>query len=36
MAMIKMIITEVQSHNGTYLFYDEVKKKKVNLVIEIP
>lgn len=27
MAMIKVIITEVQSHNGTYLFYDEVKKK---------
>lgn len=25
MAMIKMIITEVHSHNGTYLFDDEVK-----------
>lgn len=29
MAMIKVIITEVQSHNGTYLFYDEVKKKSI-------
>lgn len=36
MAMIKIIITEVHSHNGTYLFDDEVKKKKINLVIEIP
>lgn len=35
MAMIKIIITEVHSHNGTYLFDDEVKKK-INLVIEIP
>lgn len=34
MAMIKMIITEVHSHNGTYLFDDEVKTK-INLVIEI-
>lgn len=30
MAMIKiMIITEVQSHNVTYLFYDEVKKRSI-------
>lgn len=28
MAMIKMIITEVHSHNGTYLFDDEVKNQK--------
>lgn len=34
-SMIKMTITEVHSHNGTYLFYDGVKKK-INLVIEIP
>lgn len=31
MAMIKMIITEVHSHNGTYLFDDEVKKRSIRL-----
>lgn len=33
--MIKLIITEIHCHNGTYLFYDKGKiKNKVNLVIE--
>lgn len=34
MVMIKLIITEIHCHNGTYLFYDKIKNK-INLVIEI-